>query len=53
MNHTSTLALGGATVKTVAYLCHVLAGGVVYATNCYWCGVPLELISRGLLWIGR
>ena len=38
------------TLYTLAYLCHALAGELVYATNSYWCGVPLELISRGLLW---
>jgi hypothetical protein len=41
------------TAYTLAYLCHLLAGGLVSMTNCYLCGVPLELISRGLAWIGR
>ena len=39
------------TAYMLAYLCHVLAGALLYATDCYWLAAPVELVSRGLLWV--
>jgi hypothetical protein len=41
------------TAYSLAYLCHALAGGLLYATDRYWLAVPFELISRGLLWVSE
>lgn len=41
------------TAYILAYLCHALAGGVLYATDRKWLALPLELLNRALLWVSR